>query len=111
MPVEVVAEGIRRYSQEVEAAVYFCVLEALNNTAKYANATHVTVTLAHTNGELTFAVTDNGRGFDTATTPRGHGLTNITDRLHALDGRLHLISSGGAGTTVEGSLPDVVQAR
>ncbi len=109
--VEVVAEGVARYSQEVEAAIYFCVLEALNNVAKYAGATRATVTLAQTNGDLSFSVVDDGVGFDPAITPRGHGLTNMTDRLHALDGRLHLISSGGAGTTVEGSLLDVVQAR
>ncbi|MBW3579136.1 MAG: hypothetical protein KY462_15660 [Actinobacteria bacterium] len=111
IPVTVTADGIGRYPQEVEAAVYFCVLEALNNVAKHAQATHAAVTLTDTDRDLTFAVTDDGTGFDTTTTPYGQGITNITDRLHSLGGRLHVVSSGDAGTTVAASLPGVVQAR
>ncbi|MBW3579135.1 MAG: hypothetical protein KY462_15655 [Actinobacteria bacterium] len=100
--VTVTADGIGRYPQEVEAAVYFCVLEALNNTAKYANATHATVTLTDTDGDLTFAVTDDGTGFRAATTPYGQGITNITDRLHALGGEAEIRSAPGEGTTIGG---------
>ncbi len=105
IPVEVIADGVGRYPQEVEAAVYFCVLEALNNTAKYAKATKAIVTLAQINGELTFQVVDDGVGFDPMATPRGHGLTNMSDRLHALDGTVAVTSQPGRGTTVAGSIP------
>ncbi len=105
IPVTVTADGIGRYPQEVEAAVYFCVLEALNNVAKYANATNVTVTLAQTNGDLSFTVVDDGVGFDPATTPRGHGLTNMGDRLHALDGGVSITSEPEKGTQVVGLVP------
>jgi signal transduction histidine kinase len=52
VPTTVEADGIGRHPQEVEAAVYFCVLEALQNTAKYAEASHATIRLAKRNGEV-----------------------------------------------------------
>ena len=64
LPVEVEGEGIGRYPQEVEAAVYFCCLEALQNVAKYANASSAHVRLADQDGSITFEVTDDGTGFD-----------------------------------------------
>ncbi len=68
MPVEVFAERLARYPQDREAAVYFCVLEALQNVAKYAKATRATVTLAEEGEQLAFTVTDDGRG--STRTPR-----------------------------------------
>ncbi|MBW3579134.1 MAG: ATP-binding protein [Actinobacteria bacterium] len=111
IPVQVVADGIGRYPQEIEAAVYFCVLEALNNVAKYAHASKATVTLAQRNGDLTFTVVDDGVGFDPATTPRGHGLTNMTDRLHALAGAIAITSESGHGTTVTGTVTTPVASK
>ena len=86
LPVAVDADGVTRYSQDVEAAVYFCVLEALQNVQKYAEATAVVVRLRQDGGHLLFEVDDDGRGFDVATVKRGAGLTNMTDRLDAIDG-------------------------
>jgi signal transduction histidine kinase len=74
VPVTIEAEGIGRYPQQIEAAVYFCVLEALQNTAKYAQASAAHVTLCHDGPRLVFTVTDDGKGFDPATTPKGTGL-------------------------------------
>ena len=82
------ADGIGRYSQDVEAAVYFAVLEALQNVQKYAAASAVVIPLRQENGELCFQVDDNGRGFDADTITKGSGLTNIGDRLDALRGGL-----------------------
>ncbi len=73
LPVTVQAEGISRYPQETEAAVYFCALEALQNVAKYAGASTAAVHLAETDGALTFEVQDDGAGFDTSTTSYGTG--------------------------------------
>jgi signal transduction histidine kinase len=105
LPVEVEHDGIGRYAQEVEAAVYFCVLEALQNVAKYANASSARVRLSEPNGTLTFAVTDDGTGFDPGTTPLGTGLQGMRDRLEALGGALTVASSPGSGTTVTGAIP------
>jgi len=103
--VDVEADGIGRYAQDVEATVYFCCLEALQNIAKYAQATAATVTLRATTGCLSFAVRDNGAGFDPATVARGSGLQNMSDRLDALGGSLEVTSAPGGGTTVHGRLP------
>ena len=105
LPVTVEADGVSRYSQEVEAAVYFCVLEALQNVQKYAAAGAATVTLTDSDGQIRFRVSDDGSGFDPETTGRGSGLQNMADRLHALDGEIAIESSAGRGTTVAGTIP------
>ncbi len=105
VPTEVSADGVARYPQEVEAAVYFSVLEALQNVAKYADASGVVVTLAEADGQLRFEVRDDGRGFDPAATGYGTGLQGIADRLAALDGELEVRSSPGAGSAIVGRVP------
>jgi len=105
VPVDVVSDGIGRYPQEVEAAVYFSVLEALQNVAKYAHASHTGVRLGQDDAMLTFEVRDDGRGFDPGTTGYGTGLQGMADRLAALDGRVDVTSSPGGGTTVSGRVP------
>ena len=105
LPVTVDADGIGRYPQEVEATVYFCVLEALQNVQKYANASRVVVRLRDEGGELRFEVEDDGRGFDVEHARRGAGLTNMEDRLDAVGGALALRSQRGCGSTVAGTLP------
>ncbi len=105
VPVSIETVGIGRYSQETEAAVYFSCLEALQNVAKYAEASVAAIRLAHTDGRLSFEVDDDGRGFDPAATSRGTGLQGIADRLAALGGALDVRSAPGRGTTVSGRLP------
>jgi signal transduction histidine kinase len=105
VPVALDAAGVGRYPPEVEAAVYFCSLEALNNIVKYASASRVELRLAQSDGHLTFEVSDDGAGFDTATATRGTGLQGMSDRLEAIGGSLSVASEPGAGTTVSGSVP------
>ncbi|HEX6538921.1 MAG TPA: sensor histidine kinase [Candidatus Dormibacteraeota bacterium] len=103
--VSVDADGVGRYPQEVEATVYFCVLEALQNVQKYAQATHVVVRLRESDGALTFAVEDDGAGFDVERATRGSGLTNMADRIDSLEGSLRVTSAAGRGTTVAATIP------
>jgi signal transduction histidine kinase len=105
VPVTVEPNGIDRYPQEAEAAAYFCVLEALQNTAKYAEAASASVHVSQEDGDLVFTVSDDGRGFDPATAPRGSGLQNMRDRLEALGGTVKIDSAPGRGTTVTGRIP------
>jgi signal transduction histidine kinase len=105
IPVEVHAGEIGRYGQDVEAAVYFCVLEALQNTAKYAEASRVVITLGREGDRLRFAVRDDGRGFDPERVRRGLGLQGMTDRLDAIGGELEVASVPGGGTRVAGTVP------
>jgi signal transduction histidine kinase len=104
LPVTVDGEGLRRYPQEIEAAVYFSCLEALQNVAKHAEASAVTVTLSQSNGQLTFEVADDGSGFDTGSTGYGTGLQGIADRVGALHGDLAVASRPGGGTRVVGRI-------
>ncbi len=105
VPVNVdVDDDVGRHPPEIEAAVYFCVLEALQNVQKYANATRVVVRVREANGRVSFEVGDDGHGFDQATVRRGAGLTNMADRMDALGGTLDVSSLVGQGTTVAGSL-------
>jgi signal transduction histidine kinase len=105
IPVEVSPDGVGRYDQPVEAAIYFSILEAMQNAAKYSGASRVSVRLAHSNGDLTFEVHDDGGGFDPGATGYGTGLQGIADRLRALDGSLEVRSTPGAGTSIVGSVP------
>ena len=105
LPVTVEAPAVGRYSQDVEAALYFCVLEALQNVAKYAQATVARVSLGHEGQCLTFTVEDDGKGFDQATTPLGTGLQGISDRVAALGGTIEITSAPGRGTRVTGRVP------
>jgi signal transduction histidine kinase len=105
LPVTVAVDGVGRYPRETEAAVYFCVLEALQNTAKYAAASTASVALAASGGQLEFTVTDDGAGFDVATAVDGTGLQGMTDRLAAVGGTVAIESAPGHGTTVSGCLP------
>jgi signal transduction histidine kinase len=105
VPVEIHADGIGRYPQDAEAAVYFCCLEALQNVAKYAGASKATIRLLGDDKHLTFEVRDDGRGFDPEARGYGTGLQGMADRLAALGGELEVRSSPGKGTTILGQLP------
>jgi signal transduction histidine kinase len=102
VPTSVQADGIGRYPQDTEAAVYFCVLEALQNVAKYAGASHVGIRLEASGDQLLFEVTDDGAGFDPGTKGYGTGLQGMADRLGAHGGRLDVRSAPGAGTVITG---------
>jgi signal transduction histidine kinase len=105
VPVTVDADGIGRFEPEVEAAVYFSCLEALQNVAKYADANAATIRLSNGSGELRFEIRDDGLGFDPTARSYGTGLQGIADRLAALGGELVVTSAPGDGTAVAGRLP------
>jgi signal transduction histidine kinase len=97
--------GIGRYPPEVESAVYFCVVEAMQNAAKHAEgARHVVVSL-HGDDALHFEVRDDGQGFDADGAPPGVGLTNMRDRMAAVGGEVRIHSVPGEGTRVYGTVP------
>jgi signal transduction histidine kinase len=108
VPVDLLPDSIGRHSQEIEAAVYFCCLEALQNVSKYANASKAEVRLEVDGPWLTFGVQDDGAGFDPAQTKLGTGLQGMSDRLEALGGGLEIRSEPGRGTTIAGRVPTVL---
>jgi signal transduction histidine kinase len=105
LAVALTAPGIGRYPADIEAAVYFCCLEALQNAAKHAPGASVEVRVWEESGGLLFSVRDDGPGFDVARARRGHGYANMADRLGAIGGSVRWHSEPGAGATVQGSIP------
>jgi signal transduction histidine kinase len=114
LPVQIVADGdVGRFPQEVEAAIYFCCLEALQNAGKHAGEGAVArVTIGRDLGAdgrdvVTFSVVDDGAGFDLAGLAgrRGHGFVNMSDRLGAIGGTVDVDSAPGRGTRVSGTVP------
>jgi signal transduction histidine kinase len=102
----VVVQTQRRYPAEVENAVYFCCLEALQNVAKHAGeSAAVRVTVTERDGSLSFDVRDDGAGFDPDAAPAGAGLTNIRDRVAAVAGRVAIESEPGQGARVSATIP------
>jgi signal transduction histidine kinase len=100
-------DGAGRYRPELEAAVYFCCLEALQNAAKHAGeGASASVRLASADGTLTFEISDDGRGFDCAEAPSGTGLRNMADRIGALGGDLQIRSRPGQGTKIRATVPN-----
>ncbi len=110
-PVEVRVKSTvgDRYPLPVEGAVYFSISEAVTNAVKYGEAP-ISIEVSNGAAQVTFTVSDSGPGFDPNGVERGSGLNNMTDRLHALDGSLDIITQPGHPTTVTGRIPTPVDA-
>jgi signal transduction histidine kinase len=105
-PTKVVAENVGRYRPEIEATVYFCCLESLQNVARHAGAdTLAEVRLWTSNDDLCFAVEDDGVGFKPHSTHEGSGFENMRDRLAVFGGVLSVEGRRPQGTRVLGSVP------
>ena len=106
IPTAVDCDGAGRYEPEIEAALYFCCLEALQNAAKHAGeGARATVRLAEHDGVLRLEVTDDGAGFAPADATASSGLQNMTDRIGALGGALEILSTPGAGARIAATVP------
>jgi signal transduction histidine kinase len=100
------AAGIGRYAEDVEVSVYYCCLEALQNTVKHAGPDGApTLTLWHDGPLLCFEVRDSGIGFDANQASSGAGLINMRDRIQTVGGMVEITSGRGRGTSVRGSVP------
>ena len=106
LPATVRAASLGRYPAGIEAAVYFCCLEALQNACKHAGErATVRLRVREDPGTLTFEVIDDGAGFDPRGRRPGAGLRNMADRMGAFGGRLLVESAPGEGTRVTGAVP------
>ncbi|GAB3015152.1 hypothetical protein GCM10011376_06540 [Nocardioides flavus (ex Wang et al. 2016)] len=103
VPVTLDVVDVERTSRQVEAAAYFCILEALTNVTKHAEASEVRVTLRG-RPHLSFSVRDDGRGFDRGRVSAG-GLLGMEARVAAAGGRLTLETAPGRGTVLRGEFP------
>ena len=105
MKVLVDAVGVGRYPPNLEAAVYFCALEALQNVAKHAPRSTVAVNVEERDDVLHVSVRDDGPGFDMSVPTDGMGRTTMTDRVGALGGTVQWESAPGKGTAVIVDVP------
>jgi len=103
VPVELAALPAERLPEPVEVAVYYLVCEALANVAKYAQASHATVSIVHSDGGVNVEVADDGIGG--ADAAKGSGLRGLLDRVEALDGSLDVQSGPAGGTRVRAEIP------
>ena len=105
LPVDLQTNDLKRHDPDTEAAIYFTVLEALQNVSKHADARRVGVVLGQQDGAVVFSVTDDGKGFDPTAVANGSGLQNMADRVEALGGTLTVSAMVGRGTSVNGRVP------
>ena len=109
IPVTVTADQVRRYPPQVEATVYFCCLEAVQNASKHSAATAITIDLRGTADGIAFTVADDGRGFVPGRS--AGGLANMRDRVESLQGTVTVESAPGRGTVIRASVPSTAPAE
>jgi signal transduction histidine kinase len=106
IPVTVRDDGIGRCPRTIEAAIYFCAMEAVQNATKHAgDGARVAITLGRDGERARFAIADDGAGMAGTASRDGEGLVGMRDRIGAVGGELEIVSSPGAGTTVRGAVP------
>jgi signal transduction histidine kinase len=105
VPVTISADPLDRGPAEVEAALYFCCLEAMQNAAKHAHATRILVEVRRRNGGIAMVVSDDGVGFHPGVPGSGIGLANMRDRVDSLGGTLTVVSRPGEGTEITARIP------
>ena len=114
IPVDLRSCDVPRCPPDVEAAVYFSCLEAVQNASKHSGGTRITIDIlgrfgADGTGMIELTVADDGRGFDT-TRRTGNGLLNIVDRIESVQGSVSIISAAGTGTTIRARIPAAADA-
>ena len=94
-----------RHTPELETALYRVTQEALTNATKHGHANRAVIEILEHADTIQLTVSDNGNGFDPATSTSGFGLLGIRERIQLLHGTVQIASSPGQGTTVTASLP------
>jgi two-component system sensor histidine kinase DegS len=106
IPVEVLAnENYERLALSIETELFRIAQEAFNNIIKHAKATQVKVIYTRNKKKIRFAISDNGKGFDSDAIfnePQkiGWGLLLMKERARAIHGKLFVDSQPGKGTTI-----------
>jgi signal transduction histidine kinase len=103
--VALTADELPRLPADLEAAIYFCAVEAMQNAAKHASVSGIRIDIRFRGTRLAIDISDDGVGFDPQQVSPGQGLANIRDRVESLGGRLQLTSDPGRGTRLDIELP------
>jgi signal transduction histidine kinase len=89
----------------IKRTLFLCVRECIQNSVKHANATKMNITFSKQKNCLQLFITDNGSGFDSNIKKNGIGLTNLTERVEELNGRLSTESKLEEGTKITIEIP------
>ena len=113
VPVRVTVPEMSRLDPDVEATLYFCALEAIQNATKHAEASRIDVRLREESGRLVLTVDDDGIGIgidpDANTAGQGTGLSNMRERVASVGGDIQVRRSP-RGTTVVADIPTAAAA-
>ncbi len=111
IPVDLTSGDLPRCEPAVEAAMYFCALEAVQNATKHSGASRITIDIRNPSGSglIELTVTDDGGGF-ALDRPSVGGLANIRDRIESVQGTVSIVSNVPTGTTVRALIPIVAGA-
>lgn len=107
LDVRVAVDGLARHPIDVEAAIFYCISEALSNVAKHAPGSPVEIRISESGGLLNFSVADRGPGLANSNGAHGSGLRNMADRIEALGGSITIGNREGGGVLVAGELERV----
>jgi signal transduction histidine kinase len=105
LPARILSQGVTRVPPEVETAVYFTCLEAVQNAIKHAHGASGLWVSLHQSHAFSFEVRDDGVGFAPPNGSATGGLRNMRDRVEAVGGELAIDSGPGIGTRVRGVVP------
>jgi signal transduction histidine kinase len=104
--VEVTDRGVGRLPDAIEAAIYYCAQEAIQNAVKHAGpGSHVSVSLARRMNSVELVIDDDGVGMPSEAPAAGFGLGSMRDRIEAVAGEFEIVSSPGRGTSVRATIP------
>jgi signal transduction histidine kinase len=107
VPIRVTDAGIGRSPATIEAAIYFCAREAIQNATKHGGpAAAVTVTLRRQRDTIELTIRDDGVGMSPETASNGIGIAGMRDRIEAMDGEFQIMSHPGLGTLIRATIPD-----
>ncbi|MCF7561001.1 type IV pili methyl-accepting chemotaxis transducer N-terminal domain-containing protein [Sabulilitoribacter multivorans] len=101
----------KRLESLTEINIYRITQEAINNAIKYADSTHILVSLSHSEDLLSIVIDDNGKGFDTSKVKNikngdgGMGMTFMRERINYIEGRFFINSEIGKGTRITLNIP------
>jgi signal transduction histidine kinase len=110
-PISVTDQVVGRLPRDIEAALYFFAVEAIQNAVKHAGASAIAVHLTSDDGRVSLEIRDDGRGFDPTAASTGHGLGNMRDRIDAMQGTFAVESAPGDGATISATVPATVGAE
>jgi len=98
-------QEINNINETLKVELYKIIQELLTNTFKHAKASQIDIHLNKLDDTIKLLFEDDGTGFDTKKNKMGIGLSNIKNRVDALQGFMHIDSFPNRGTVIDIDIP------